>query len=241
VPVAISGSAIDGESGVGIATLRIVDEYGELSGVQDITSLLGADGSFSTTLDLSAVVRAGDADGRTYAISLTAADNFANEAAPVEVAVLVPPDTTPPTVSLDSPEPAQLPFRDPNTLKSVRISGTAVDAESGIQSALLSVADEYGEFDGQHDVTLNLDETGHFEITLQLSSRIKGGAKDGRVYDISLVATDLAGNTSAVASVQVFAQRPSSGGNPGPPGHAGGGDTPPGHDKRPDNPNRRGR
>jgi hypothetical protein len=43
-----------------------------------------------------------------------------------------------------------------------------------------------------------------------LSSEIAGGDTDGRQYVISVVATDLAGNTSAPASVTVEAARPNA-------------------------------
>jgi len=143
------------------------------------------------------------------------------------------PDGVPPKVELSSAEPASLPWERPNELKSVAISGTATDEGSGLASVMLSVSDEYGEFDGRRDITLDLDEEGSFSISLSLSSVIAGGDTDGRQYLIEVVATDLAGNLSAPASVTVRAARPNMNkpDKPGKPENPGNGhrpDPPPG-------------
>ena len=208
--VAVSGSVVDADSGVASAVLTIADEYGDEYAPVDLMALLDAEGAFTTTLQLSATVAAGDTDGRLYTIALNAADTVGNAAEPVSVEVRVLPDGVAPTVGLNSVDPYALPWNSPKELKSVTISGSATDAESGIASVILTVSDEYGEFDSQRDITLDLDAEGNFSVTLMLSSEIAGGDTDGRQYAIEVIATDLAGNISAPASVTVEAARPNA-------------------------------
>lgn len=248
--VTIGGSAIDAESGLKSATLTIDDEYDELDRTLDLIAgnLLGEDGSFSTTVDLAAVARPDEDDGRIYTISLDGADHAGNVAATLSVSVIVPPDTNPPTVVLNEPEPSQLPWRDHDILKLVIITGTAIDNETGMDSVLLDITDEYGEFSAT-DVPTELHPDGTFSAELLLSSRADGSDSDGRIYEIAATAFDKAGNLSQSNTVTVLSQRPSqtpgngtgSSGNDTPPGQDNRPDTPPGHDKRPDNPHRRGR
>ncbi|HCA46999.1 MAG TPA: hypothetical protein DEP45_06410 [Armatimonadetes bacterium] len=231
--VTISGSVVDADGRVASAALTIADEYGDAHDAVDLMALLGADGAFTTAVELSAVVDAADTDGRLYTVTLNAADAAGNVAEPVSLAVRVLPDGVPPKVELSSAEPASLPWERPNELKSVAISGTATDEGSGLASVMLSVSDEYGEFDGRRDITLDLDEEGSFSISLSLSSVIAGGDTDGRQYLIEVVATDLAGNLSAPASVTVRAARPNMNkpDKPGKPENPGNGhrpDPPPG-------------
>ncbi|MGD9494965.1 MAG: lectin-like protein [Armatimonadota bacterium] len=214
-PVVISGQVCDDDSGVAVATIAVGDEYGELDAQCDVTGLLDAGGQFALTIELSPVVMPSDRDGRSYAISLSAVDSAGNEAGPEIVTVLAPPDTTPPSLLLDSPSPAILYSARPGELQSVTISGQVTDDESGVASATITLDDEYGEFDARYDVTGLLDAAGAFALNLQLSGSVEPSDRDGRTYAISLTAVDCQGNAAGPETVIVLAQRPGPGNNPG--------------------------
>ena len=75
------------------------------------------------------------------------------------------------------------------------INGSAADSGSGIASVLITVTDEYGQY--------NMTVPG-FGNTIQLEAWREGTDKDGRHYTITVVATDKAGNKStAVTEVLV--------------------------------------
>jgi hypothetical protein len=194
VPVAVSGSVYDDLSGVASATLTLDDEYDELDSDYDLTALLGADGSFALTLDLSATVRPGDADGRTYALTLSAEDNAGNVSAPVSRTVTVPGDFTAPSTSLNAPDPATLMWS--ATPVAVTFTGSATDAQSGLADVTLAIDDEYGELSGQHDLTGLLGADGSFGTTIDLAATVQAGDADGRVYEVTLTAADNAGNAA---------------------------------------------
>lgn len=209
--VLISGAVTDELSGVASATLTIDDEYGEADATYDVAQLLDDAGSFELTVDLSSEVAAGDADGRTYAVTLTAEDVVGNSATATKQ-VLARADTTPPATSLDEPEAPSDPSRGP--LVPVTISGSATDAESGIAEVSLAVVDEYGELDAGYDVTDLLDDAGEFTTTIELSFEVRDGDADGRTYEIALTAADNAGNIADPVVVTLVA---SAGGDTAPP------------------------
>jgi hypothetical protein len=221
IPVTVSGSVTDTESAIASATLTVVDEDGLLDDEIDLLGELEPDGSFSLTIELSSAVAAGDNDGRDYTISLNAADEAGNATDEISVTITAPPDTTPPSVALESPDPALLPSSQPRQLKMVIISGAAVDDQSGILTATVTVSDAYGAFDEVRDITGSIEEDGAFSVTFYLSSELSGG-DDAREYEFTLVAVDNAGNESGEVSVVVRAERPGPGNNPG-QGHGPGG------------------
>jgi len=90
VPVTVTGTVTDADSGVANAWIEVADEYGELDGTFPVT--LDADGNFTLELSLMASRHGSDADGRTYVISLYAVDNEGNEADPDTATVTVPHD-----------------------------------------------------------------------------------------------------------------------------------------------------
>jgi hypothetical protein len=73
----------------------------------------------------------------------------------------------------------------------VVINGSALDNESGIASVVITVHDEYDVY--------NMTVPG-FGSTIQLEAWRKGTDKDGRVYTITAVATDKAGNKSTAVT-----------------------------------------
>ena len=88
VEVTISGQVTDEETGVQSAALHIKDEYGESSGVENITDL-DADGYFSVTPAIAGSVTGNDPDGRTYTFWVTAKDTAGNEGSSAPVVVVV--------------------------------------------------------------------------------------------------------------------------------------------------------
>ncbi len=92
VSVSIQGSVTDPDGDVKQAWLVIEDEYGELDGTQDVTALLGPDGTFGASISLIAKRDGKDKDGREYTIHLRAVDAAGNEAASDSVVIVVPRD-----------------------------------------------------------------------------------------------------------------------------------------------------
>jgi uncharacterized protein YjiK len=74
------------------------------------------------------------------------------------------------------------------------ISGTIVDALSGVdaKTASFRVVDEYGEV--QPSGAVQLDSQGRFSFVVMLDSSRLGSDRDGRTYEIQVSARDLAGN-----------------------------------------------
>jgi hypothetical protein len=91
VPVTISGSITDAESGVDAhsLTFSVRDEYGEVQPAGAIT--LGAGGTFSVTVSLRAARQGSDRDGRRYTAVVRANDNAGNQGSSSAV-VTVPHD-----------------------------------------------------------------------------------------------------------------------------------------------------
>jgi hypothetical protein len=78
VPVTVSGTITDPESGVNAstATYAVTDEYGSVQPSGHIT--LGPTGSYSFTIQLQAARNGNDKDGRQYTITIRAQDNARN-------------------------------------------------------------------------------------------------------------------------------------------------------------------
>jgi parallel beta-helix repeat protein len=102
------------------------------------------------------------------------------------------PDTTPPTVTISATPDILWP---PNhKLIDVRIDGYAFDDLSGIDSVRIIVTDEYGIYN------LSVPD---FGSVIQLEAWREGKDKDGRVYTITAIAKDKAGNES-IAETKVI-------------------------------------
>ncbi len=70
----------------------------------------------------------------------------------------------------------------------VLVIGSADDGLSGLNSVQLSVKDEYG----QVEPVIG----SHLQRQIQLEARRDGNDLDGRVYTVSIMATDHAGNSA---------------------------------------------
>lgn len=102
------------------------------------------------------------------------------------------PDETPPTVTVSATPSILWP---PNhRLVNVTIDGSAVDRGSGVASVEITVADEYGQY--------NMTVPG-FGSTIQLEASRDGNDRNGRVYTITAVATDQAGNSSTATTTVI--------------------------------------
>jgi hypothetical protein len=79
VPVTISGTMTDPESGVNAssAAYTVTDEYGLVQPSGQVS--LGSNGSYSLTVQLQASRNGNDKDGRRYTISVTTQDNAGNK------------------------------------------------------------------------------------------------------------------------------------------------------------------
>lgn len=107
-----------------------------------------------------------------------------------------------PALSLNSPDPETL-WPPTGARKSVTISGSVIDAGGGVGSAWLEVCDDYGECDDDC-IPVTLDAEGNFSIPVELIAGRLQSDRDGRCYEISLCATNTAGDEAAPVSVVVM-------------------------------------
>ena len=91
VPVTITGTMTDSQSGVNAstATYAVTDKYGLIQPSGPIT--LGANGSYPFTIQLEASRNGSDKDGRQYIITVSAQDNAGNKGS-AATGVIVPHD-----------------------------------------------------------------------------------------------------------------------------------------------------
>jgi hypothetical protein len=120
----------------------------------------------------------------THTVSWYAIDNAGNAEAPEEITINI--DRLAPTITGLNTSSAIL-WPPNHKMVNVAISGSVVDAGSGIASAIITVTDEYGIF--------NRTVSG-FGSVVALEAWRKGDDMDGRVYTITVVVTDDAGNQS---------------------------------------------
>lgn len=124
----------------------------------------------------------------TYLVTYDVTDASGNRATQLIRTVHVV-DTIPPEVSLSVDRSLLWP---PNhKLVDILVSGDAQDSGSGLLTVVLSVTDEYGEY----NLTLPT-----FGSTVALEAWRDGQDKDGRVYTLTAVATDRAGNATTRSS-----------------------------------------
>jgi hypothetical protein len=116
------------------------------------------------------------------------------------VAVVV--DGTGPIISA-SPNPALLyqnKTGNPNILNTVTVSGTISDPLAGVDpvTAKFSVVDEYGQIQPSGSITVNQD--GSYSFQVRLSPTRDGKDRDGRVYTITVTASDKLGNPGSTTT-----------------------------------------
>ncbi len=122
-------------------------------------------------------------EGAGQVITDTAVDKAGNSA---KVSVTVNIDKTPPPVPSLKASPDIL-WPPNHKMVNVLISGLATDGGSGIASTVITVTDEYG---------LLSPTVAGFGSTIRLESWRKGSDMNGRLYTITAVVSDKAGNKS---------------------------------------------
>ncbi len=86
--ITVTGSVWDEDSGVGEAWLELVDEYGECSMTVPVHEYLMPDGSFTVSFGVDSKPAPRDKDGRSFELTLWAADQVGNAAEPLGLTVL---------------------------------------------------------------------------------------------------------------------------------------------------------
>jgi hypothetical protein len=170
-------------------TLSAVDNNGGL-GVKNITySASGAQSIPTTTVSGNSTIFSITAEGQTT-ITFFAADNANNVETAKNVTLNI--DKTKPNVNITATPSTLWP---PNhTMVKVTVNGSASDQLSGIAATSFKVTDEYGKV----EPTIS-----KFGDVIQLEAWRNGDDANGRIYTISVIATDKAGN-QATASTTVI-------------------------------------
>ncbi len=170
--VTVTGTATDNLSGVATLTASV-------NGGFVLSVAFDSAGSFSFPISLPLD---GTADG-DYTVSLVATDVAGNVSSPTNVVFTL--DTQPPVVTIASPAAGTFVNTNPT------ISGTVTDNLSGVATLMAQV-------DGGPARAVSFDATtGAFTFATSLAL---DGSADG-AHAVSLVATDVAGNTSPTTSV----------------------------------------
>ena len=126
------------------------------------------------------------AEGANQVITGTAVDNAGNSAS---TSVTLNIDKTSPSVNVTATPNILWP---PNhKMVNVMVGGSAADGGSDVVSAVITVTDEYGIY--------NMTVPG-FGSTILLEASRNGKDKDGRLYTITAVVTDKAGNQSTATT-----------------------------------------
>lgn len=160
-------------------TLAAADSDGG-SGVREIRYSI--DGTKTIVQGNSALLAiAGDG---FHTVTWYAVDTAGNSETLQEMSINI--DTTPPSALSLVTDPQFL-WPPNRTMRDVFVGGSVDDSGSGIDSTIITVADEYGVY--------NSTVTG-FGNAISLESWRAGTDKDGRVYTITAVTTDKAGNRS---------------------------------------------
>ena len=159
-------TATDNDSGSGVKEIHYT-----VDGTETV-----AEGSSAT---LSIV-----AEG-THVVTWYAIDNAGNmETPPQEMSINI--DKTPPSIPSLIADPSIL-WPPNHKMMDVLIGGSVADGGSGIASTIITVTDEYGIY--------NMTVPG-FGSAIPLESWREGTDRDGRLYTITVVTADTAGNQS---------------------------------------------
>ena len=145
-------------------------------------------GAWSGWSALTATALSGLSNG-AHTFSVKAMDEAGNEdPTPAEIMFIV--DITVPWLTVNAPNPSTL--SPPNRrMREVTISGNAVDGGSGLAGVDYTLTDEYGEFASSGTINAS---NGGFSFTLSLRAWTRSNDIDGRVYTITVIAVDNAGN-----------------------------------------------
>lgn len=188
IEIPLSGQAVDTVAPV-ITLLgqeELTVEAGSVYVDAGATALDNYDGNLTTAIATDNPVNSTVVG--TYLVTYDVADASGNRATQLLRTVHVV-DTIPPEVSLSVDRSLLWP---PNhKLIDILVNGGAQDSGSGLLSVVLSITDEYGKY----NLTLPA-----FGSTVALEAWRDGLDKDGRIYTLTAVATDRAGNTTTRSS-----------------------------------------
>ena len=132
----------------------------------------------------------------TNSVGLRALDNAGNISTLASLAVNI--DLTPPALSISASPSSLWP---PNgKMVPVTVSGSITDTLSGVDpnSAAFAVVDEYGTV--QPNGPVSVGPGGSYLFTVMLQASRNGNDLDGRQYQITVSAKDLAGNVGSAAT-----------------------------------------
>ena len=161
-------------------TLTATDDIGG-SGVKEIH--YSVDGT-ETVVQGSSASHLIVGDG-THTVTWYAIDNAGNVETPPQV-MSINIDKTPPSIPSLSADPAIL-WPPNHKMMNVVIGGSVADGGSGIASTIITITDEYGIYN------MSVPDFGN---AIPLESWRAGTDMDGRLYTITAVTTDKAGNQS---------------------------------------------
>ncbi len=166
------------------------DNLSAESALQYSFSLDGSDWSAWSTTTSTVFSDLTDGVHSVEVISVDEAGNIDLSAATINFSV----DTMAPALYLGVPTPAVLwpPVR--NKMVTVTAQGSATDSGSGLSSISYQLVDEYGKYSSLG--TLAVAENGSFVFSSELESWRNGTDLNGRIYHVTVTATDNLGNQS---------------------------------------------
>lgn len=195
--VTFAKTLTDADSGVAFVSASISGPSPSTTEVGKVTLTRGAGTAFNGEWSGTFTFPAETADG-IFTIGGAAADVAGNDVTATHGTVLL--DRTLPSASLAVSSTSLWPPS--GRLVPVTISGTALDATSGVAAATYAVTDEYGIV--QPSGALQPGPSGGFSITVWLEASRADEDRDGRQYLVAVRVEDRAGNvTSANALVIV--------------------------------------
>jgi hypothetical protein len=131
----------------------------------------------------------------TYTVTYSATDLAGNTGTATRTVTVS--DTIAPTVVINSVIPSTI-WSPNGAMVPVTVSGRVADGGSGIGTATYTVTDEYKQIQPSGPLTIAPDGT--FSVTIQLQASRRGSDKNGRLYTITVTATDKAGLSTSVTS-----------------------------------------
>ena len=130
----------------------------------------------------------------TYTLSYAATDAAGNTSTATRTVIVA--DTQSPVI-VTSATPNVLLWSPNKTMTPVTVSGTAIDAN--LVRVTFAVVDEYQKVQPSGTVTVNAD--GAYAFVVKLEAYRNGNDANGRVYTITVTATDGSGRTTATSTV----------------------------------------
>jgi len=172
-----------------------------VTSVSPASLALPAGGTGTVTVNLFVPLSAPIGTNDSITLVATSATNLNISNSSVQTFEVASGDTTPPTITAAA-NPSSL-WPPNHKLVDVVVSGSITDAQSGVNlsSGAFNVTDEYGAVQPSGNFTINAD--GSYSFTIQLEASRAGTDQDGRLYTISVQATDNRGNLGTATTTVV--------------------------------------